>query len=175
MRKLLRHGDGTAAVEFAFVVPILLTLLLGVYEVGNAIIVYMKVIDAADVVSDLAAQYQTVTSTDFDNFYTAGKLVMQPDTGNGLAVAVASVTFDPNTGNPSVAWQITRGGAGTMPDAANASVGLGSKGDSVIVARATYTYSSLLKYVLPNNLTISSRVISRPRYVNTIPCTAPCS
>jgi hypothetical protein len=62
-----------------------------------------------------------------------------------------------------------------MTNAASAATGLGSPGDSVIVAQANYTYSSVLHYILPNALAMSSTVFSRPRLVSTIPCTSGCS
>ena len=175
LRDLIRNPSGIAAIEFGFAFPVLVIMFCGVWEVAMALIVYMKVIDVADTVSDLTAQYKTVSTTDFDNFLTAGKLVMLPDSGTSLGLAVASVTFAGGTGTPSVAWQVTRGGASAMTDAAGAATGLGSGGDSVIVAQASYNYTSLIKYLIPNGITITSRVFSRPRFVTSIPCTAPCT
>jgi Flp pilus assembly protein TadG len=190
LRNLWRQRGGTAAVEFAFAVPVLLVMFLGVFEMSQGLIVYMKVIDVADTVSDLVAQQSQIASADFNNYYTAGQLVMTPSAPAGLGLAVASVIFNaPSpapagcvTGQPCVAWQVTRGGAAPMTNAvaaATASGGLGSTAagseDSVIVAQATYTYTSSLKYILPQGIPISSRVFSRPRVVFSIPCTAPCS
>jgi Flp pilus assembly protein TadG len=175
LRNVWRQRRGTVSVEFAVALPVLLVMLLGVFEISQALIVYMKVIDVADTISDLVAQQKQVASSDIDNYYIAGQLVMTPSVGSGLGLAVASVTFDPNTGNPSVAWQVTRGGAAAMTDAAVAATGLGGDGDSVIVANATYTYTPISSYLLKQGITMSSRVFSRPRVVFTIPCTAPCS
>jgi len=175
LHDLWRKCGGTAAVEFAFALPALLVMFMGVFEVSQALIVYMKVIDVADTVSDLVAQQKGIATSDINNYYLAGQMVMTPSPGAGLGLAVASVTFDPNTGAPAVAWQVVRGGASPMPDAAAAATGLGSPGDSVIEADAIYTYTSVLKYVLPNGITMSSRVFSRPRQVQTIPCTSPCN
>ena len=175
LRHFWRQRGGTTTIEFAFALPVLLVLLVGAFEVSQALIVYMKVIDVADTVSDLVAQQKQVAESDIDNYYIAGQLVMMPSVGSGLGLAVASVTFDPNTGNPSVAWQVTEGGAAAMTDAAAAATGLGSPGDSVIVAQATYTYTSGIGYLISQGITMSSRVFSRPRVVFTIPCTAPCS
>ena len=175
LRNAIKDRRASTAVEFVLLVPILVVLFLGLTEAANAVILYMKVIDAADTVSDLAAQYRTVASADIDNFYVAGQLVMEPSPGAGLGLAVASITFDPSTGDAGVAWQATRGGAAPMTDAASAAVGFGSPGDSVIEARATYTYTSMFGFVLPFPITMSSRVINRPRNVTFIPCTAPCN
>jgi len=175
IRKLWKERRGTVSVEFALVLPLLAAMFCGVFEVSQALIVYMKVIDVADTVSDLVAQQKAVATADINNYYLAGQMVMTPSPGGGLGLTIASVTFDPNTGAPAVAWQVERGGASPMPDAAAAATGLGSPGDSVIEANAIYTYTSVLKYLLPNGITMSSRVFSRPRQVQTIPCTSPCN
>ena len=175
LRALLRDSSGIAAVEFGFALPVMVIMFCGLFEVSMAIIVYMKVIDVADTISDLTAQYKQVSSSDFDNFLTAGQLVMLPDSGTGLGLAIASVKFDPNTGATTADWQVTRGGGAQMTDLLTVSAGLGSPGESVIVARATYTYTSILKYILPNGIPISSRVFSRPRLVTAVTCTAPCN
>jgi Flp pilus assembly protein TadG len=167
--RLLRDRTGTAVIEFALVLPVAITMFCGTFEVSNAIIAYMKLAAAAGTVGDLVAQQSAVHSTDIDDFYTAATLVMKPSSSAGLGLAVASVTFNPNTGVASVAWQQTRGTGVAMADAAVAAAGLGSPGDSVIVAQTTYTYNSALKYVLPKALVFSQRVFTRPRLVQTIP------
>jgi Flp pilus assembly protein TadG len=157
-------------------------MFMGVFEVSQALIMYMKVIDVADTVSDLIAQQKSIASTDIDNYYVAGQLVMTPSPGAGLGLYVASITFDPVTGSPSVAWSATRGGATAMSnaDAATAATGLGgacqnvsaNPCDSAILARASYTYTSALSYLITTGITMSANVFSRPRAVFTIPCTS---
>jgi Flp pilus assembly protein TadG len=181
LRNLWRKCGGAASIEFALIVPIMVVMFMGVFEVSQALIMYMKVIDVADTVSDLIAQQKSVASTDIDNYYIAGQLVMTPSLPAGLGLYVASVTFDGTTGAASVAWSATRGGATAMSNAnaATAAAGLGnacsptkaSPCDSVILAQATYTYNSPLGYLIKTGITMSANVFSRPRAVFTIPCT----
>jgi Flp pilus assembly protein TadG len=191
LRDLWRKRGGTASIEFAFALPVLLVMFMGVFEVSQALIMYMKVIDVADTVSDLVSQQRQITTTDIDNYLAAGQLVMTPSPGNGLGLAIASVIFDGTTGNPSVAWQVTEGGAAAMTAAdlqtAVAPIGtaLGSGAcnptaanpcNSVIVAQASYTYNSALSYLIQHPIAMSARVFSRPRAVFVIPCTpSPCT
>jgi Flp pilus assembly protein TadG len=186
MRHLWRKCAGAASIEFALIMPAMLLMFMGLFELSQGLIMYMKVIDVADTVSDLIAQQKSVASTDIDNYYVAGQLVMTPSPGAGLGLYVASITFDPVTGNASVAWSATRGGATAMSNAAaaNAASGLGNKCanqgpptpvnpcDSVILAQATYTYNSALGYVLQHSIPMSTNVFSRPRAVFSIPCTS---
>jgi Flp pilus assembly protein TadG len=163
LRRILKDCSGLAVIEFAAVVPVLIILTLGVVEVSNGIINYMKVIDAARTTSDLISQQKSIASSDFDNLYRAGQMVMTPSPGGPLGLAMASVTFDPQNGSASVAWECTRGGASAMTNLAAEAAGLGAPGESVIVVQATYTFTSPLQVIIPATIPLRSRMYSRPR------------
>jgi Flp pilus assembly protein TadG len=168
---LAREASGAATIEFALLVPIMAALFCGALEGSQAVICYMKLVDAADTVADLSTQQKTLTSANVDDIYTAGQLVMLPSPGAGLGMILASVTFDPATGNAAVAWQKTRGGATALASATVIALatGLGNKGDSVIITRVNYTYTSLLKYVMKNSISMKADAMQRPRLVASIP------
>lgn len=178
--RVLRNCAGTAAIEFAFIFPLMITLFLGCYEAANGVIVYLKLVNAADTISDLVAQQLSITSTQLTYYYDAGELVMLPSSGSGLGLAVASVTFN-TSGAPSVAWQVERGGASAMTNLTSSNTTLTSLGDttgnsSVIVAQATYTYTSLFKFVIKTPIAMTATVYSRPRYISSVSCTSsPCN
>jgi Flp pilus assembly protein TadG len=183
MRHLIRalcDRSGTVAIEFAFIFPLMITLFLGCFEASNAIIMYLKLVDAADTISDLVAQQLSVSSTMLTYYYDAGQLVMLPNSGGGLGLAVASVTFN-TAGSPTTAWQVERGGAAAMTNLTSSNTTLTSLGDttgsaSVIVAQATYTYNSLFKYVIKTPIAMTATVYSRPRYISSVPCSSsPCN
>jgi len=166
--KSLRDRAGTAAVEFALLLPIMTTLLFGLFEGANAVMAYMKCIAATQTVADLVTQQQSVNSTDIDNFYTAGQLVMSPFSAASLGIAVTSVTFDINTGAAAQAWQQTRNSS-PMNNSTVLAAGYGQKGESVVIVQGTFTYASWLHYVLPSTITMSQIAFSRPRLVGQIP------
>ncbi|HVM79971.1 MAG TPA: TadE/TadG family type IV pilus assembly protein [Stellaceae bacterium] len=171
MRHLLKIGRnraGTASVELVFLAPVIITLLFGLYEGTQAVLAYMKLINACQTVADLVTQQKTIASSDIDDFVTGGQLVMSPLSTGSLGFAIASVTFDPNSGTASVAWQDTRNST-AMTNAAALAQNYGTKGESVIVVTATYTYTSWLHYVLPGTLSMSQVAYSRPRLVASIP------
>lgn len=172
IHKSLRDRAGVAAVEFALLMPVLATLFFGLFEGSQAIMAYMKLIAATQTIADLVTQQQSIGSTDIDNFYQAGKLVMTPLPGASLGIAVTSVTFDPNTGAATVAWQDTRN-ASPMNNAATATLaaGYGQKGESVVIVQGNYAYTSVLHFVMPNALTLTQIAFSRPRLVGAIPHT----
>ena len=95
--RLLRDCRAVAAIEMAFALPITCALTFSMYEVTQGVICYMKIIDVANTVADLIGQTNIaqggVGSTDFNNFYIAGQLIMTPSTGSNLKLAMASVSF----------------------------------------------------------------------------------
>jgi Flp pilus assembly protein TadG len=166
-RHFLRDCRATVAIEFAFVLPLLCTMVFALYEVTQGVICYMKVVDVANTVADLLGQTSEaqggVGTTDFNNMYIAGQLVMTPSSGSNLGLAMANVYYDVNGQNPTVSWQIERGGAAAMANAASFVSGLGTANGSTLVIKATYTYTSLLNYFITSPITISAQVAQQPR------------
>ena len=75
---LRRDDRGNAAVEFAIVVPIMLTLFFGVVEFSSGVAVDRKVTMVARTLSDLTSQSSKVTDTDIANFTITAKAIMTP-------------------------------------------------------------------------------------------------
>jgi len=174
--KSTRNRAGNVAVEFALLLPVMITLFFGLFEITQAILAYMKLVDATQTVADLVTQQQSVSSSDFPSFYTAGQLVMTPFPGGSLGVAITSVTFD-STGTASVAWHEECGGINPIQNAASLAAGTASNpakpygfaNESVVIVQGNYAYQSWLHYVLPRALTINQLAFSRPRLVGSIP------
>jgi Flp pilus assembly protein TadG len=183
LRRLLRDSCATVSIEFAFALPLLCAMTFGLYEITQGVITYMKVVDVANTVSDLIGQILPaqggVGNQDFDNYYTAAQMVMLPSTGSNLGVAIASVYFDANGKNPTVAWHAERGGAAAISNAATFVSGLGTANGSTIVVQTTYTYQSLLNYFITSPIVITSEIAGEPRnllppaYAQGIPCPPP--
>lgn len=175
-RSLFGNAEGVAALEFAFILPVLCAMVFALYEISQGVICYYKVTDVANSVADLVGQAPLqggVGNTDFDNFYLAGQAILSPGSGKGLQLAIASVTFDSKGLNPTVAWQVERGGAAAMTDLASAAAGLSSPNGSVIVVQASYSYASPLDFFLTSPITLSQQVFAVPRALNKVPCPPP--
>lgn len=165
--KLLRNCRATAAIEFAFALPVLCGMVFALYEVTQGVLCYMKVVDVANTVGDLIGQTTKaqggVAKSDFDNLYIAAQLVMSNSTGGNLGFAIANVYYD-NTGkNPTVLWQVERGGASAMTNAATFVNGLGTANGSTLIIKVAYTYTSLLNYFITTPIVISTQVAAQPR------------
>lgn len=167
LARFLRDCRATVAIEFAFALPILCGMVFSLYEVTEGVICYMKVVDVANTVADLLGQTSIaqggIGNTDFDNMYIAGQLVMTPSTGSNLGLAIANVYFNSTGKNPTVGWQVERGGAAAMANAASFVSNLGTPNGSTIVVQASYTYTSLLNYFITSPIVITSQVAQAPR------------
>jgi len=56
LRNLWRKCGGAASIEFSFILPVMVVMFMGVFEVSQALIVYMKVVDVADTVTEMRKQ-----------------------------------------------------------------------------------------------------------------------
>ncbi|MDG2479606.1 MAG: TadE/TadG family type IV pilus assembly protein, partial [Alphaproteobacteria bacterium] len=75
----LRANDrGVAATEFALILPILILLLFGTVEIGNALLLDKKVTMASQTAADLIAQQKVVTGRDITNIWAAIDNIILP-------------------------------------------------------------------------------------------------
>ena len=176
---LARDRSGTAAIEFAFIVPIMLIIFFGSFETANLVLAYMKVEDAAETAADLVAQAKinhALQSSDFTDYTNAVEQVLSPlpTSGSQLKIAYASVTY--STGSPVIDWHLEVNGATALTianisssqDLANLGSETSGSTDSVIVAKLTYAYTSSFSHVLAAAYTLSEIAFNRPRYINCV-------
>jgi len=67
-----------AAVEFALLVPILATLLLGTLEFSQALTIDRRVTQIASATADLVAQTDKITTSDFNDIMKIVEQLMKP-------------------------------------------------------------------------------------------------
>src|ERR1700722_2453329 len=172
---------GTALIEFAVVMPILLILFLGSYETANLLVADFKLEAAAETAADLVGQTTILDgplpSADLTTISNAAGQVMTPLPTNSsqLQIAYASVTY--STGSAVIDWHLEVNGAtainlASLPNGAvAANLGSQTSGslDSVIVARLTYAYTSPFAYLLNSAYTLTESSFIRPRYLNCVP------
>jgi Flp pilus assembly protein TadG len=146
-----------SAVEFAMMLPLLLTLYLGAVEISQAVGVDRKVTLTSRTVADLASQHPQCI--------LHGHFAFRP---SQLKVTVSEVNID-NNGNATVAWSCTLGGTAhavgssvTLPPA------LKIANTSLIWGEAAYTYKPVIGYVVTGMLNLSDQIDMRPRLSNSV-------
>lgn len=106
--------EGMAAVEAAMVFPIMVVMLLGVFDLGNAILTNQKALRASQVVADLIARNGVVSDQDIDDAIEAGRLAFEPLNSSSYGVDIISIRFDDDE-NGEIVWRETV----NMPGVAN--------------------------------------------------------
>jgi Flp pilus assembly protein TadG len=173
LARLNADRRGVAAVEFALIAPVLVTLMLGTFEMTQLAIAYMKVASAAETVADLITQQKQVSSADIHDYFDAGELVLTPLPAASLKAQIVSITYDAG-GTPQLGWQDPQNGAAAIDttNAADVSAALsqllngntlGGPGESVVAVQATYSYVSPISYFVTGAITLSQTAYSRPR------------
>jgi Flp pilus assembly protein TadG len=160
---LARNDRGSAAVEFAIIVPIMLTLFFGVLEFSSGIAVDRKVTLVARTMSDLTSQSTTVTDTDLANYTATGKAIMTPYDGSLLNATVSELYIEPNTLDVKVKWS-----KGSAPRGLNSSVSVPTAlkigGTYLIYSEVNYKYTPTIGYVMAKaGITLSDFTFTRPR------------
>ena len=171
-----KNRSGLAAVEFAFVLPILLSMLLGLVELSQALALRADITNMSSTASDLIAQESSVSSSDLTNVFNALNAMVFPFDSAPVTITITSV-IDGGTGQqPKVAWSCTKNGTAETKGAAPTTTlpaGMITAGDgsSVIWSKITYTYTSSISYFLIGARTWTNNFYLKPRRVLQVPIT----
>jgi Flp pilus assembly protein TadG len=171
LKRRWRDRRGSAAVEFALIVPILIATYVGAVETGNALTIYRRVDQIAYTSADLVAQVKTVSNSDLQDITDAATSILAPYSTAPLNIVLTSVVADSNN-KTTVAWSYTTGsGAHPVGSTYALPTGLTAANSSVIVAEVTYLYTPLLDLDISTNgtsFTMSKTFYSRPRLSLTV-------
>ena len=99
----VRDNRGSVSVEFAFIMPLLITLYLGTMEISEGIEINKKVGRAASTIGDLMTQEKQVTLATVKDILKIGKSQLQPYDRSVPSFTVVGIDID-TTGKATVAW-----------------------------------------------------------------------
>ena len=166
-------GDerGISAVEFALLLPLMVTLYLGTVEVSQGVAIDRKVTLTARTVADLASQVKTIKDAEMASLLSASAAVMSCSTTpcdlTKLKVTVSAVEV--KNGTAKVKWSDTLGGTAraaestvTLPSALNI------EGNYLIWGEVAYTYKPAIGYVVTGTLNLSDQIFMAPRLTNDV-------
>ena len=182
--KLARDRRGMVLQETAIILPILILLMLGGYDIARFAFLQQKLSRMVMSTSDMVAQGATISIPEIDTIFSASSTMVQPfPAGSSQIMIVSSVS---KTGNaaPKVDWQ--RSGGGTLAGqtsklgaaAANATLPSGflvRAGENAIVTEIYYKFTPVFLPDLILPTTLYHRAIYRPRQSSlTTLCAALC-
>jgi len=111
LRRWALDPSASSVSDFAVLLPIMLALFMGGYEVTNLILTYRKVCDATSQLSNIVSQLGAgnagaIDSTNLQTAMAAVTQVMYPYSTSGLKLTVVAINVDGN-GTASVGWHDT--------------------------------------------------------------------
>ena len=172
LRGLAGDASGVSAVEFALLLPVMVTLYLGTVEVSQGIAADRKVSLTARTVADLVSQVSSISNADMTSSLNASSAVMSPFAASNLKVTVSSVKVDAN-GNATIAWSDTLGGsARTVGSTVNLPTALKVANSYLIWSEVQYSYTPTIGYLISGTLALKDQIYMRPRLSDSVARTA---
>jgi len=177
LKKFLYETNGIAAIEVAFIMPFMLFLYFGLFDLTGLISVNRKVTYATSVVADLVAQNKTsVLRSDILNYFKASDMVMSPMPSTNIRVEVFGYRISGST--ISQAWKTDNASGSSCGSAPStgAMAPLMVAGNDLVVARVCTTYqpyivSFLGKEILgKSSFVVGEAITQRPRSTLKLTC-----
>jgi TadE-like protein len=163
----LRDDRGMSAVEFALVLPILVTLSVGTVEYSRLIMLTQKLQSGSFILADLTARNKELSTEKLGHIFLAIDQVIRPFPFDEAGTSIVTSVGTDADGDPEVAWQCF--GAGTLEADSQIGAGAGEaatlpenlaieSGEIIIAAEVFYAYEPLF------GLGPAARVIRRTAY-----------
>lgn len=170
LRQCKRDERGAILAELAFAMPLFITFLMGIVEVGNYLLVNLKLQHSVVSIADLVTRDEEISEDVMADIFNAAPQIMAPfEMGDGALVIVSSISQtedDP----ASIFWQRSGGGSmsansnfGIEGEAPNLPEGLTMRDDETILATEIfYSYQPIIFQFIPAQ-TIRKSSFFRPR------------
>ena len=122
-----KNTDGLATVESAILLPIMIVILMGMFDIGQAIIINQKVTAASHMAADLITRKTVIDDGDLDDAYGVAKLIIDPYDRDLMGIDIVGILYDDDD-SPSEMWrtQYNRDANINLPASAD---GLGVDGE----------------------------------------------
>jgi Flp pilus assembly protein TadG len=178
LRRFGRHEEGVAAVEFALILPFLLSLYFGSIEAAALFTADKRVNTISATVGDLVGQWDpgdgdiddVSTTGTLATYFSASKGIIAPYASAGVK-QVISLIFVATDGTTKVLWSKASGG-GTVrtvgqpytPLVTTSMTDQVAQGGCIIAAEASYSYKPILGQVFTTALNLSHTNYFIPRF-----------
>jgi Flp pilus assembly protein TadG len=168
LRRFIADKRGVSAVEFAMLLPLMVTLYLGGVEVSSAIAIERKMTLVARTLGDLTAQATSVSEADLSNIKAAATAIIAPFDDTKIGITISSVIVDAQK-VAKIKWSdknangITRN-LGDVVSSMPATFKESSTYPIYLVwAESKYTYTPTIGYVITGSMNLTDQIYMRPR------------
>ncbi|HEY9217776.1 MAG TPA: TadE/TadG family type IV pilus assembly protein [Phenylobacterium sp.] len=175
LKRLRLDRRGAAAVEFAFIAPVMITLYFGLAEVTMAMMAERRASHLAATLADLVAQDAQVDKLTLDEIVSAGPKLMDPFPSTGLNVCISGVVADAE-GKTTIEWSKVSGACSTRDHTPGAVVVLPddllANSEGLVMAEVAYHHTPIVGYVLDKSKGMDFKEVFylRPRQATKVAC-----
>ncbi len=168
-RNYIRDEKGLSFIETAVLFPVLLTMMMAVYDLGQGVVVNQKTVSASQIIADLITRQEVVDTETVTDIVNAGELAFAPYSAVPFGYDIASIEFDEES-DPIILWRITENMS--QSDAAiDSTEGLGEEGEGVVVVSVQYSYEPYFSNFVVDSFNMTERAFLRGRKSATVGCT----
>jgi len=162
--RFAKHRGGLAAIEFAILLPAMLLLYLGAFELTQAIAIQRLVTMTASTVANIVTQYSSISeSQTMPDILNSSATVLTPYSSSNATVVVSAITVNAS-GTATIAWsQALNGTARTVGQVVTLPAGLDVPNTTVIWGETTYAYTPTIDYMHLGTMNLYSSVYMLPR------------
>jgi Flp pilus assembly protein TadG len=171
LRSFVRDRAAVSAVEFAVMLPFIVTLYFGAVEFGEGYQVQYKVTETARVVTDLGSQYISIDSPTMSTILGASSQVMTPYPTTSIVVTLSEVQVAANATTGTVSWSCSLNGtARTVGSSVAIPTTLQAPSSTVylIFGEVSYPYTPTLGYAFTGTFNMYQTSWFYPRVVSSI-------
>ena len=162
-RRFAQDQRGIALVEFAFVLPFLVLLFIGGFQLMDAISAYRKVGNTVRTLADLTTQNTTITASQADEILAASQQVMAPYSPSSATLRITQIQFDA-AGTATVSWsRALNGTAYAQGSPFTAPTPLVQAGRYYIYSEIYFTYTPRIASTLIGTIPLSQTIYMSPR------------
>lgn len=165
IKKFIKRENGMSSVEAAMTFPIMLTFLLGVFEIGMGITSNQKAIRAAQIAADLLSRERVVETADINEALEAARQAILPLDDGDLGIDVVSVEFQEDSAGNEVIntlWRETQNMT-QDPQVLNDVSGLGDSGEGALAVVVQFRYVPVFSQVLVDTIEMREVAFVRSR------------
>ena len=163
LARFIGECRGISALEFAMLLPVMMTLYLGTVEASQGIAANRKVKLTAHALADLATQYTDITDADMSNILAAGSAIIAPYSAANLQETVSEISINAQ-GAATVVWSNTLDGTAlTVGQTVTVPASLAVPNTYLVLAQVQYSYNPTYGYVMTGTLTLSDQSYMTPR------------
>jgi len=168
-RRLREDRSGFSAIEFALLLPIMLTIYFGIVELVQGVMADWQVAQVSSTVTNIVTQYTTISaSAQMPDVLQASAQIMAPYPAATGGIVVSCIAID-GSGNATVSWsQALNATPRTAGQTMSLPAGLAVPNSSLILGEAAYAFAPVIDFLGLGPFNLASSVYMSPRNATTI-------